>query len=1442
VVGLYLAVTVLLHVGAVQAFLGSQVSEALGKKLGTTVSVGRVSIGFPSRLIVDDITLQDQRGKTMLRAGRASASVDILPLMKGQISISSAQLFGLTAHLYRQNSLAKPNFQFVIDSLASKDTTKHTPLNLKIGSLIIRRGTISYDQLDQPTTPGKFNTKHQLFENISAHLVIDRLTDDSLDINLKKLSFNEASGLRVNNLRLRADGTIHDVHIRSMSLKMPHSNVHLTADIKSDGKSQDRGKLVFKGSINNAYVTPSDLVCFYGKLKQINTGYKLDSKFSGTDRSLNVGLLDVTNNNGSLQLSANGLAEIGDGKNWSLNLLQLKADDEQLSMLATTLLDNTKLNTLLTRAKLSIDKATLAAHGAGDSFSAQGELSTNVGEANVAAEKRRDKAKATIEAKQVQLGLITGIEELGSITARMDIDGTMRSGPLPDATLKGTIDNIGIKCYDYQKIDIDATMHSGILTGNIHIADQNVRAEVNGTCDMNSLQRDKSNGDYELNAHVSHLNLSCLGLLAEKNSYDLDDITLSIAQHKSATTPNKLDIHAPFIDATLSGTFDYATLPQSFVSLVKSKLPTLPGLPASINHTRNDFELHATLYDATWMNQLMGLRLTTNKPVTVHAAVADSPHHADITINAPHFAYDDKVFTNGRFILSSPDETLYADASLTTDGNTSIEANISASNNQLHSIIDFDNHSTTERMAGAVKATVQFYRQDGQDAAHIQLANSDIQIGDSTWTIQPASIVYYKNHLAVDNFAFTHGDQHLIVNGQATKSAADRLSIDIHKLNVPYILDLVNFTAVSFDGYASGKAELSSVFDNPQGSATIDVEQFKLEDGRLGTLHANATWNPIDKQINIDAVANDGTDRQTLVGGYISIARNYIDLDIHANNTRAEFVETFCSSFMDDVDISLDGNIHLVGDLSHDINVLGKMYANGAFTLTPLGVRYYLKDAQVLGLNHDIAFEGDTIRDKYGHTALVNGHLRHTNLTRLHYDFDVKADNLLAYDTDGSDGTTYYGTCFATGDCSIKGKPGEIDIDVNVTPEKNTLFTYDVAGEDAIISDDNFIHWHDKASAETKQHAGSTLTARSAQSNNTPDANTSPAAPPLPENLQPLADMESDMHINFLVNTNPDATFKLIMDNQSGDYITLNGDGVIRASYYNKGAFNLYGNYNIDHGTYKLTIQNAIKKDFTFQPGGVIAFGGNAFDATLNMKALYTVNGVSLSDLDLGQSFTTNTIRVNCLMNITGTPAEPQVDFTLEMPTVDSEAQRMILSLMNSEEEVAQQVLYLLAVGRFYNQGNNNAGADGTAQYSQTSLAMQSLLSGTLSQQINDVLSQMIDNNKWNFGANISTGTEGWNNAEYEGILSGRMLNDRLIFNGQFGYRDKAYSTSNSNFIGDFDLRYLLTPNGSISINMYNKTNDRYFTRNSLNTQGLGLIMKKDFSSLRDLFGIKRKH
>ena len=382
-------------------------------------------------------------------------------------------------------------------------------------------------------------------------------------------------------------------------------------------------------------------------------------------------------------------------------------------------------------------------------------------------------------------------------------------------------------------------------------------------------------------------------------------------------------------------------------------------------------------------------------------------------------------------------------------------------------------------------------------------------------------------------------------------------------------------------------------------------------------------------------------------------------------------------------------------------------------------------------------------------------------------------------------------------------------IDCDVTPQKNSVFVYNAATPDA-ISRQEFIEWDNDEATDNQKKT---------------DKNSSNRA------------TETDIYINFLVNTTPDATLRLLMDKNTNDYITLNGEGSIRATFHNKGAFNMFGTYTVDHGTYGITIQNIIKKNFTFNRGGTIVFGGDPYQAALNLQAVYTVNSVSLSDLNIGNSFTNNTIRVNCLMNIGGQPAAPQVEFDLEMPTVNADEQQMVRSVINGQQEMNQQVVYLLAIGRFYNQGANNADEQ---KPDRTTLAMQSFLSGTLSTQINTLLNQIIKNDNWNFGANISTGNEGWHNAEYEGIISGRMFNNRLVLNGQFGYRDNA-TRANPSFIGDFDLQYLLYPSGNLALKVYNQTNDRYFTKSSLNTQGIGIIMKKDFNNLRDLFSSQKK-
>lgn len=135
---------------------------------------------------------------------------------------------------------------------------------------------------------------------------------------------------------------------------------------------------------------------------------------------------------------------------------------------------------------------------------------------------------------------------------------------------------------------------------------------------------------------------------------------------------------------------------------------------------------------------------------------------------------------------------------------------------------------------------------------------------------------------------------------------------------------------------------------------------------------------------------------------------------------------------------------------------------------------------------------------------------------------------------------------------------------------------------------------------------------------------------------------------------------------------------------------------------------------------------------------------------------------------------------------------------------------------------------------------MRSFLSTTLTSQLNNAISSALGNKShWSFGTNVAPGTLGWSDIEVDGLLQGRLFNDRLLINGNFGYRDRP--TYTSNFVGDFDIRYLLTPRGNISLRAYSETTDRYFTKSSLTTQGVGVTLQRDFNTLGDLFNIGKR-
>lgn len=1440
-IGLYTAIIILLHIPSIQTYIGGCVADALCDKFGTKVKVGRVDLGFINRLILDDSYMQDKNGEQMLRVSRISVKINLLALANGQIEITSAQFFGLHANLYKATPEAKPNFQFVIDALASKDSTKQkTPLDLQINSLIIRNGEISYRVLSRPSRPGKFSADDINARNISAHIIINRITDDSLNVKVKRIAFDERCGFKLKSLSLSAIACRTKTKIENFKLELPATLIQipsLQASYRMKNGQIEMPTLQFDGSIKAPYISPSDLAVFVPTLTRLNMRPALDIQFNGTGSSLTVNKISINTTDGSLQLVANGgVKNYPANPSWYTNIDQLKAGQQAISNIYAVATGKNVPNII---ERLGNVQITGYVGGDKKNIASEGKLNTSPGNLTLAFDKRGDKITAHMETVRFDIGSLVNDNKLGHISANLNVHGSSKD----NFAAQGRVYDFDYNGYKYRSLNLNATYRNKRLEGKANIDDPNVQLTAIGTFVNNGAKP-----NLQLKANIAHFepntlrltdkwqqtafaaNIACdikgsdinnadgsielhdFAMRGPETEYNINNVSVKTGYNNGN---HFLDVDSDFGTIDINGHFSYNTIVRSVLNMVAAKLPTIPGLTHKPQREFNDFTLNASLNSTEWMNRLLGIPLEIHRPLNISGEIDDKNEKINLWCDVPSFTFNGNRFSDAFVNVESPSDTLKADIRIKKLADRgkymALHLNAGASDNHLNTSLSFSNNER-HPLKGIINSSTVFAKdEEGVSTAYIDVLPSRATIGDTTWHVAPSSIIYSKNKLQVNSFSVSHDNQMLAINGTATKSENDSLLVTLNDIDVSYVLNLVNFHSVDFFGMASGEARIAGAFsEKPLLSADVIVKDFKFETGRMGTLYANVGYNHEEGNIEINAVAKDEDNRWTDINGYVSPKHNYIDLAIDAHRTRAEFMESFCGSFMDNVNADINGNVNVVGPLNN-INLVGKAVVDGSVRLSALNTTYWMRGDSVTFVPDEIKFKGDTLYDRNGNIGIMTGSIYHKHLTNLSYALKVKAKNLLAYDTHSFGDNTFYGTAYVTGDCDIKGKSGEVVIDIDAVPEKNSILVYNAADQSSIGSTD-FITWKDNNVEETDS--------TDAEHNN-------------------KVDISTNIRLNFLINCNPNATLKLIMDEKTGDYITLNGDGVLRASYFNKGSFDIYGNYIVDHGVYKLTIQNIIKKDFTFQKGGSISFGGDPYNAALNLKALYVLNSVSLADLNIGRSFSNNNVRVNCLMNITGNPNSPKVDFDLDMPNMSNDIKQMVYSLLNAEEEKNQQVLYLLAVGRFMAQNNNNNATGETPQYSQTSLAMQSFLSGTISQQLNSVLSNVINSSNWNFGANISTGTEGFNNAEYEGMLSGSLLNNRLLFNGQFGYRDNANATTS--FIGDFDLKYLLFPNGNLAINVYNKTNDRYFTRNSLNTQGLGVIMKKDFTRISDLFFWRKK-
>lgn len=1457
---LYAAIIILLNIPSIQQGLSVIVSEQLSNLLKTEVSIKNVNIGLLNRIILDDVNIDDLNGNTLFNASRMSAKFSIQSLLQGKIVINNIQLYQMQLNLQKVDSISKPNYQFLVETFASNDTTSNkNNLNLRINAILIRHGQISYQLLSEKETPQQFNPHHIHIKDLRANISLKALMNDSLNATIRHLSFEEHSGFTLKNLSLKLMANANHLTLSRFELELPNSHIKLdTLKMNYDLYAKDFMQSIdLQGGISKSYFTLSDCKAFLPALSSFTAPLWIQTRISGNAKELNIQRFHIESDNYDVHLYSHCRIRnpLTPEKSFiDCNLPELNITNTGLRFLIQNL--GIPMSPIYTR--IGFFSFNGYARGMLKDLQIQGIFKSSPGtiktDMHLNLSQNIKSGYGNISAQDFELGTLTGNKDLGRTTFQIKIEGKETTNTYPQFLVNGHIPAFVYKQHCYQNIYLDILCNNGNYQGQFSIDDPNGYLSINGkydplmatpkfnlTATLDHFCPDKlklsdkyPNTEFSIKVEsnfegrtfddiIGYIRVDNLKMNNPQKNYQLHHFHVS--SYPKEDKQREILIQSDFLNGKASGKFRIDELPNGIKRLLHKYLPSLIPVDEKQKLSSNQLEFELKVTDNELFKQLFQIPLNLYMPGSIKGYFNERNNQMKVEGYFPSFIYNDSKYESGMILIDNPLDKLQALVRISKQLESKAMLNLSlkaeAKNNKLLTSLNWGNN-TDVTYSGQFATITEFFKHEKKNqelSAKINIQPSDVIINDTTWTLRNSTVTIDSGRVAINNFCFEHGEQHLRVNGHLTDSEDDFVSIDLNDIRLEYIFDILQFHPVDFRGFASGKAYIRQALKNPSLNTKLRIRQFTFNHGLMGDMDIKGLWNAEEGNIHLDADIREASNNsRTTVKGWVSPKINGLDLHITADHTNLAFLNEYTNSIFDRISGQINGYIHLHGPFS-DLNLEGEASGNAKAKVGILRTEYQLQIDSVSLLPNAIEFNKVSMKDKDGHTGQIHGVLNHTHLRDFSYNFTFDTNNMLIYDAPDDTDASVYGSFYGTGTTHLQGGGNELNVNTNIRTGKSTQFIYNLGTPEEIVNNE-FITFVDKTpvSKWTRPIV--------------PD----PFKEQIAEDTISTDETTTDVHINALLEVTPDANVKVIMDPVSGDYAMAKGSGNFQVSYFNKGDFKLYGTYTLDHGIYKLSLQEVIRKDFQLQPGGSITFSGIPERGDINLQAVYTVNSASLQDLAPNATFTQNSVKVNCLLNLSGKLANPIIHFDLDLPNVNAEERELVRSYISTDEQMERQIIYLLGIGRFYMSDYTSGGTDNTNEQSS---AMNSLLSSTLSGQLNNMLSHAINNENWNFGTNLSTGTKGWTDMEVEGMLSGRLLNNRLLINGNFGYRDNQLA--NTNFVGDFDVQWLLTPSGDIRLKGYNQTNDRYFTKTTLTTQGVGIIFKRDFTHWKELFQRNKK-
>ena len=1475
VVGTLLA----LRVPSVQTRLAHEAADMLTKRLGQTVTIGKVDVRPFSRVLLDGVRVQDRRGGELFSVGRADADISLFSVFDPRhLHIATLTLneprFELKNLAGQPDSTTFNQFMAAVKRLVgpSKDTTQKAPFDFKIGAITLRNGHFAIEKADAPrakTYGQSIDYDHMMVDSIYADISHIRL-GDTLGLRISHLHAVETPS-RSQLREITADMTYgpHFWEFKNLSLRVGRSQIrdYVRFEFRVFGNFVDyNDSMKTIARLRNSRVYTDDIAKFAPQLATLHESVTVSGDASGYVRDFKVNNLDVRYGRGTHIVAKRAHAD---------NLPNYKESFIDLRLLPSVVVADDLEKWLPASAnkivqRLGTVKLQGTVLGFYNDFVADASFDTALGfvATDVNLKTKTDLTHAayegTVRSNGFQLGKFLGDE---SVIRDVTLDGRVAGvGFLPpfargQAAL--SVPAIWLGGYRYRNLTLNGDFHQQAFSGHFTANDPNVRLVGDGHVDL-----DHEHQDVDIKTKIDHLNLRALGLTKQAltvattadvqfRGVQLDSLighaylrhsrfgldgrqlrldTLDVVSTRNGRNQRRVTVRSEAVDASVAGTFNTSDVVHDVQTLATEYRLNFESNPvATADYYRRKRQRELPVYQ-------IELKLNLKKPTPVLALFVPELHVANgsridgsfrngatsifqLGGHLDSLRYGPVSTVNNEFdFLTSklpyqPD--ILAQASVTSDrqvlpGLGRTEKFIAEGVWDQQRI----NFSTSLAQTGTTnKATINGSMGFLPRAVEVVFRQSAVHLLDKDWTIaadNSVTISAYGKEFDVKNLTFSNGEQFVGAQGFISPNVAKApLQLQVKDFE---LATLNTLTGQRLGGRVNAQGTLSGVYGPLTISSTLGVDSLTYDGTLIGQVAGRGDWdNTASKlRVNLD-VARANQSVLTVLGDIApKDPVNQFNLTGTLIDAPVVLAQPFLGTLFKNLGGTGRGELRLTGKFAAP-NLVGAVnVSNGRLTFGYLGTTYTFSD-RITFTTTSIAFRNVRLRDALGNAGTVDGVVNHRGFENMSLDIAASFRKLQVLNTTRKDNDLYFGTAYATGTARVTGPTDDLDVTVRASSEAGTRLSLPLDNA-ARAQKAGYIKFVDN------NPVGDTVIVKKAQ-----------------VAVADKVDL-SGITLNMNLTVTPEAYLEILLDESTGDVIRGSAAGQLRMAIDTRGEFNMYGQVEIVRGAYNFTLQGLVNKEFVVRPGGVISWNGDPLAGEMNVTAIYTQR-TSLAPV-LGNDIAggTSVVPVTAVMTLTGPLLLPAIRLGLEFNDAPGALQALLAnfttSLRNDEQELNRQVFSLLVFKQLSPQGSFGStislkGQDNTVQNS---------LGQILSTQLGLLTSQIDQNLEIDFNINGLTAEQ---LQALQVRLSYSFLNGRLRVTREGGFTSNASpgninTAGQASLLGDLSLEYYLRPDGKFRTKLRYETTPRDLQSINQPRAGLSVLHTEQFNTFGELFSRKK--